>query len=354
MSELSKDDSHSSAIKLTETVKKGGCAAKLPAGELRKVLGRLQLKGHSNLKVGLETLDDAALWDLNDGRYLIQTLDFFTPIVDDAFEFGAIAATNALSDVYAMGGQPATAMSILAYPTSTLPMELLEPLMAGAISKIHEAGACLVGGHSIDDETLKLGFSVSGFVQKDRAWTNAGASPGDAIILTKALGTGTLMSALKSKKDQSDWTKAAIESMTTLNRLVDLVDGFSVNAATDITGFGLAGHLLQMGQASQVTIEVQLDQLPLLNGFRTCLEKLEIRNRAHTTNRVYAEAFSNISHLDPVQQAIVTDAQTSGGLALAVPKAQVKDVMEKLGERFGSSKVIGRVVQKSSHPLQFV
>jgi len=335
-------------------VKKGGCAAKLPAGELRKILGRLELRGNPNLKVGVDTLDDASLWDLNDGRYLIQTLDFFTPIVDDAFDFGAIAATNALSDVYAMGGKPATAMSILAYPTSVLPMELLEPLMAGAVSKIHESGACLVGGHSIDDETLKLGFSVSGFVQTDEAWTNAGARPGDLVVLTKALGTGTLMSAVKSKKDQPEWTKAAIESMTQLNNCLDLIESHSIHAATDITGFGLSGHLLQMGQASGVTMQIQVDQLPLLDGFQTCLDQLEIRNRAHTTNRVYAEPYSNLATLNPSHQAIVTDAQTSGGLALCIPANQAQELLGKLGQRFRSAKIIGQVVQKSHHPLHFV
>ncbi|MCC7440698.1 MAG: selenide, water dikinase SelD, partial [Bdellovibrionales bacterium] len=167
------------SIRLTETVVKGGCAAKLPAGELRKFLGALELKHPRELAVGTDTLDDACLWDLGDGRYLVQTLDFFTPIVDDAVEFGAIAAANALSDVYAMGGQPATALTILAFPSSTLPGELIGLLMKGAVDKIHEAGACLAGGHTIDDDTIKLGFSVSGFVAKERAWTNAGARPGD-------------------------------------------------------------------------------------------------------------------------------------------------------------------------------
>jgi selenide,water dikinase len=188
----------SEEIRLTETVQKGGCAAKLPAGQLRDLIGRLGLRKPPELLVGTEHMDDACLYDLGDGRSLVQTLDFFTPIVDDARDFGAIAAANALSDVYAMGGDPKIALSILAFPTKTLPIELLEPLLGGAVEKVHEAGACLAGGHTIDDDTLKFGLSVTGFVRNDRAWTNSGVKAGDSLILTKALGTGTLTSALLS------------------------------------------------------------------------------------------------------------------------------------------------------------
>lgn len=239
-------------IRLTETVKKGGCAAKLPAGQLRQVLLNLSIPKPKELAVGTETMDDACLRDLGDGRYMIQTLDFFTPIVDDARSFGAIAATNALSDVYAMGGEPKVALTILAFPTAHLPLELLEPLMEGALERITAAGACLGGGHSIDDETLKLGFSVTGFVDKADAWTNAGAKAGDVFILTKGLGTGTLMSALKSKKAKPQWIEEAISSMTLLNQVRDLIKGETIHAATDITGFGLAGHGLQMCRAVEV------------------------------------------------------------------------------------------------------
>ena len=345
-------DISAESVQLTQTVKKGGCAAKLPAGELRKALSGLKIKTAPQVTVGVSTLDDASLWNLGDGRYLIQTLDFFTPIVDDPFDFGAIAAANALSDIYAMGGEPATAMSILAFPTSVLPTSLIGPLMEGALNKIHESGASLVGGHSIDDETLKLGFSVSGFVDHARAWTNAGAQPGDFIVLTKALGTGTLMSALKSRKCEAPWLEAALLSMKKLNRAPGLLPEIEVHAATDITGFGLAGHLLQVAQASGVSVELDLKSLPLLPGFDECLSELEIRNRAHSTNRAYVQSFSNIEQMAPIDQAIVTDAQTSGGLALFVSPDVLQKTLECLRTEFPATTAIGRVLKQQDLLLQ--
>ncbi|HTL12546.1 MAG TPA: selenide, water dikinase SelD [Bdellovibrionota bacterium] len=338
-------------IRLTETVTKGGCAAKLPAGELRKVLSGLDLKRLPELAVGTETLDDACLWDLGDGRYLVQTLDFFTPIVDDAVEFGAIAAANALSDVYAMGGEPKTAMTILAFPGAHLPMDLIGLLMKGALSKIHESGACLAGGHTIDDETLKLGFSVSGFVRKDRAWTNAGAKAGDALILTKPLGTGTITSALKKREAKDEWVRGAVQSMTQLNRAVDLLSEFDVHAATDVTGFGLAGHALQMAQASHVSFQIRASALPALPGAMECL-KNKVLNKAHRTNLAYAEGKVDYkSGVSEERRWLTLDPQTSGGLLLAVPLNQAQPALAALRKRFASAMVIGDVSSAGQYPL---
>lgn len=337
----------SQTIRLTETVKKGGCAAKLPAGQLRQILGELDLRRPAELHVGTETLDDAALWDLGDGNYLIQTLDFFTPIVDDAEDFGAIAAANAISDVYAMGGQPRTALTILAFPASTLPLELLKPLMQGAIAKIHESGACLAGGHTIDDETLKMGFSVSGFVPKTRAWTNAGARPGDALILTKGLGTGTITTALKIREAEDSWVDAAIHSMKTLNRVPELLEGFQVNAATDITGFGLAGHALQMARASKAKLEIRTEALPRIKGAVECLAN-EMLNRAHKTNLEYVQAEIDYSRVAEIDQWLSLDPQTSGGLLLAIPEEQAQKALAKIQTRFPLARHIGRVTKGES------
>ena len=327
-------------IRLTETVKKGGCAAKLPAGQLRQVLQNLAIPKPEALAVGSETMDDACLWDLGDGRYMIQTLDFFTPIVDDARSFGAIAAANALSDVYAMGGEPKVALTILAFPTAHLPLELLEPLMEGALERITAAGACLGGGHSIDDETLKLGFSVTGFVKKEDAWTNAGAKAGDALILTKALGTGTLMSALKSKKATPEWIDAAIASMTQLNQVRDLLGSYKVHAATDITGFGLAGHCVQLCRASQLKAQITTRSLPLLPGALECLEQ-NILNKAHHSNAAYV-AENVVYHDIPIPLKWLTvDPQTSGGLLLCVPKESAEAVVQVLQKRFPMTARIG-------------
>ena len=328
-------------IRLTETVQKGGCAAKLPAGQLRDILGKLGLRKPPELLVGTEHMDDACLWDLGDGRSLVQTLDFFTPIVDDARDFGAIAAANALSDVYAMGGDPKTALSILAFPSQTLPIELLEPLLQGAVDKVHEAGACLAGGHTIDDDTLKFGLSVTGFVKNDRAWANKGARPGDKLILTKGLGTGTLTSALKRRELKEGLLAPLIASMKQLNRAPELLQEMKINAATDVTGFGLAGHSLQLARASGVRIRFSASALPLLPGALACLEA-GVLNRAHKTNMDYVKASTDFGDLTEAQRNLTVDPQTSGGLLLATPDAE--RVVKALKERFPLTSIIGEVL----------
>jgi len=340
-------------VKLTQTTKKGGCAAKLPAGELKEFLSKLHFHRPTQLVVGTENLDDAALWDLENGQYLIQTLDFFTPIVDDAEDFGAIAAANAISDIYAMGGRPITALSILAFPSSHLPMELIQPLMGGALSKINEAGAALAGGHSIDDETLKLGFSVSGLVDKSLAWMNRGSKVGDLLILTKALGTGTITSAAKKQSYQTEHLRKAIESMKTLNRVPELIVGARVNAATDITGFGLAGHALQMAIASNVSFEIQLNQVPAIEGAKDYIE-LGVLNRAHHTNRSYAlPSIQFDKSVSSVEQWLSFDPQTSGGLLLSVDTNDAGAVLEKIKGRFPQATLIGQVIPKQDSAVLF-
>ncbi len=343
----------SQSIRLTETVKKGGCAAKLPAGELRKVLEGLRLPKPTELAVGTETLDDACLWDLGNGQYMVQTLDFFTPIVDDPRVFGQIAAANALSDVFAMGGRPKVALTILAFPSATLPLEVLRPLMDGAVEVITKAGACLAGGHTIDDDTLKLGFSVTGFVDKAKAWKNAGARPGDVLILTKALGTGTIASALKSRTAEQSWIDGAIASMVTLNDTEGLLEDVEIHSATDVTGFGLAGHGLQMAEASGVTFEISLSMLPALPGAFECLTRGTL-NRAHHSNASYAKAHVTYDGASDAAQWLTVDPQTSGGLLLAVAARDADRAVASLRTRFPQTMPIGRVVPKSDARVHFV
>jgi selenide,water dikinase len=335
------------SVRLTETVKKGGCAAKLPAGELRKVLEGLALPKPSELAVGTETLDDACLWDLGNGQYMVQTLDFFTPIVDDPRAFGAIAAANALSDVFAMGGRPRVALTILAFPSAALPMTVLGELMAGAVDTITRSGACLAGGHTIDDDTLKLGFSVTGFVDKQRAWRNAGARSGDVLILTKGLGTGTIASAIKKRTAEPAWIDAAVASMTALNDTTGLLDGITVHAATDVTGFGLAGHALQMAQASGVAFEIATGDLPVLAGASTALERGTL-NRAHHSNAAYVEAHAVYEDVADAQRWLTVDPQTSGGLLLSIPEADAARALESLRQRFPLAARCGRVVDSEA------
>jgi selenide, water dikinase len=353
---MDKNTVGSKQIRLTETVQKGGCAAKLPAGQLRAILQKLKLQRPKELSVGTEHMDDACLWNLNSsteaGTSLVQTLDFFTPIVDDAYDFGAIAAANAISDVYAMGGSPKIALSILAFPTMTLPLELLEPLLQGAVDKIHEAGACLAGGHTIDDDTLKFGLSVTGFVPTGRGWTNAGAKAGDALILTKALGTGTITSALKRREHVEEHVQSAIHSMKQLNRAPELLGGEEVHSATDITGFGLAGHALQMARASNVSLALNVSNIPALPGALACLEK-GILNRAHKTNAEYVSDEVDFSSLPEPLRWLLVDPQTSGGLLLSVPNANAARVVEKLQMRFPQACVIGAVKPWTSGPRIF-
>lgn len=339
------------SIRLTETVQKGGCAAKLPAGQLRDILQKLNLQRLPQLQVGTEHMDDACIWNLDHGMSLVQTLDFFTPIVDDPHDFGAIAAANALSDVYAMGASPKIALSILAFPGQSLPIELLEPLMQGALEKIHEAGACLAGGHTIDDDTLKFGLSVSGFVETDRAWTNSGAQIGDAVILTKALGTGTLTSALKKREAESEWISSATASMTQLNRAPELLKAEKIHAATDITGFGLAGHALQMARASRVGMKIETAQLPILTGALQTLEK-GILNRAHRTNWDYIKSEVQIGKIPEAIRWLLVDPQTSGGLLLSVPKERSDAIVSLLRQQFHCTTIIGEIMDSAG--LNFI
>ncbi len=332
-------------IHLTQLVKKGGCAAKLPASYLRQVLEGMDFGTAAELLVGTTTMDDACVWQLPDGENaLVQTLDFFTPIVDDPYDFGAIAAANALSDIYAMGAKPLFALSILAFPLESLSQEVCRALLRGAGDKMREAKAVIAGGHSIDDETLKLGFAVSGIVPKHRVWTNAGARPGDILILTKALGVGTITSAIKRRAVAADVARAAIASMKQLNDISAAAEQLQVHGATDITGFGLAGHCLQMALASGVSFEIAMSSVPVLPGASALLEG-GVRNMAHRANREYAlkggVCFKD--GLRETQQWLAADPQTSGGLLLAVPARELGQTLGLLHQQFPYAAAIGEV-----------
>lgn len=335
-------------IRLTETVQKGGCAAKLPADELREILSKINFPKSSHLLVGAETMDDAALWDLGDERYLVQTLDFFTPIVDDPKDFGRVAAANAISDIYAMGGVPKIALTILCFPASKLPLTLIGQMMEGALEIFKDAGMVLAGGHSIDDESIKLGFSVTGFVKKGSQWTNANSKIGDCLILTKPLGTGVIASAIKQKIASPENIKAAIQSMTTLNKL-ELDD---VNSVTDVTGFGLAGHALQMARESGVTFRIECNSLPVLSGALSLIEK-GILNRAHHTNFRYVKDYVDYSLINDSNRWLTLDPQTSGGLLLSVPKIKSKEILKEIRKRFPVAAIIGEVVDPTEKKIIF-
>lgn len=345
-------------IRLTQTVNKGGCAAKIAATTLRKVLGNLELPNkHPSLLVGGDTFDDAGVYKVSDSLACVETLDFFTPIVDSPFKFGKIAAVNALSDVYAMGGEPKTCMAILAFPLATLDESLMEEVLAGACEAIKEADALLIGGHSIDDETLKFGLSVTGHVHPDHIWANSGARAGDDLILTKALGTGTLCAALKKSLVSEEDISEALESMMTLNKIFDLmknasIDSSCIHAATDITGFGLVGHSMQMANASNVSLRFFSDSIPALSG---ALSSLRNRNltKAHQSNLNYTldhTCYENES-MDEETRLLMRDPQTSGGLLLSVDPKYTERLVNALLARFPRTRKIGKVENKNDFSL---
>ncbi|MBV2168585.1 MAG: selenide, water dikinase SelD [Bdellovibrio sp.] len=340
----------SEKIALTQTVQKGGCAAKVAASELRRILQQVKFPAaHSALMVDGGLFDDAAIYKVNEEIALVQTLDFFTPIVDTPKLFGEIAAANALSDVYAMGGKPKTALGILAFPLATMPESVIVDVMQGACDKVAEADANFVGGHSIDDDTLKFGLSVTGFVHPQKVWSNAGAQVGDHLILTKPLGTGTMTAALKRQEAQEDDIMEALLSMATVNNAVDYMTPIlkdQVHAATDITGFGFSGHAMQLAKASGISLKVHSEKLPRFSKAFSCLEKSYL-TKAHRTNAQYTEQDIDVAKLDALYKLLIHDPQTSGGLLLSVSSNVSQDMVQALRAKFKSAEIIGEVL-----PLQ--
>ena len=324
------------SIRLTQTVQKGGCAAKVAAKELRKILGGVEFPpAPPELLIDGRHFDDASVHQLTPELALVSTLDFFTPIVDTPRLFGRIAATNALSDVYAMGGRPITALGILAFPIATLSNEVITDVMQGACDALKKAGATLSGGHSIDDDTLKFGLSVSGLVHPAKIWSNQGARPGDVLILTKGLGTGTLTAALKREAVTELEIKEAMDSMTSLNNAIDWLEPLgltsAIHAATDLTGFGLLGHAMQLGRASGVDLEFRFSQIPILSGALEMI-KQGFLTKAHRTNREYVDDSVDWigSPLSDEARLLLFDPQTSGGLLLSVASENAEAIVKAL------------------------
>jgi selenide,water dikinase len=337
-------------IKLTQTVKKGGCAAKVPAILLREILSKVQFPPLiPGVLVDGTHFDDAAIFAINKEISLVQTLDFFTPIVDSPRDFGAIAAANALSDVYAMGGRPKTCMAILAAPLAVLGPEEIQAVLQGASEVIAAAGACLVGGHSIDDDTLKFGLSVTGIVHPKNTWTNQGAHPGDILVLTKPLGTGTICAGIKRQELSEEEAQEAISSMKRLNNAIDFLGPKEIQAihgATDITGFGLIGHSYQMARASQISLTFYHDKVPVFKMAPACLGK-GLLTKAHKSNEEYTRGKVQFASSLSSQEALMYfDPQTSGGLLLSVDPAQVQSVVQKLLPHFPETSIVGQVRAK--------
>jgi selenide,water dikinase len=334
-------------MKLTQTVKKGGCAAKVPAAILREILAGLTFPPNiPGVEIDGSDFDDAAIFKINDEVALVQTLDFFTPIVDTPKKFGAIAAANALSDVYAMGGKPKTCMAILAAPLATMEAEVIKEVLQGACDVIARSGASLVGGHSIDDDTLKFGISVTGVVHPQKVWSNKTAQIGDLLILTKPLGTGTICAGIKRQELSEEDALDALGSMERLNDILDPLTSeelSQIHSATDITGFGLAGHGYQMARASKVTLHISHHKLPLFARTRDCLDKGYL-TKAHRSNEEYTSGRIHFAKgLSETDKLISFDPQTSGGLLLSVGPAVAEKIQKKLSLYFPGTVIIGEV-----------
>lgn len=342
-------------IRLTQTVQKGGCAAKVAANELRHILKQVQFPPRAqDVLVDGTYMDDAAIIKVSDDQALVQTLDFFTPIVDSPRTFGEIAAANSLSDVYAMGGKPLTAMAILAFPIATMPYDVIVEVLQGASDKIKEAHAQFVGGHSIDDDTLKFGLSVTGTVHPQNIWSNQGAKEGDVVILTKALGTGTLTAGLKRNEWTENDIQDALNSMVQLNSVIDLLDeedASAIHAATDITGFGLLGHALHIAQASEKSLQISFNKLPLFEKTKFSLEK-GFLTKAHRTNREYVSSYVSFNDLSEIEKQCLLDPQTSGGLLLSVSESAAPAIVKKLQSRFPYARTVGEVLPSGKDKIR--
>lgn len=318
-------------IKLTQMAKRAGCAAKHPPGYLLPLLGKLPEITDPNVLVGSSTADDAAIYKLSDDLALVLTTDFFTPIVDHPYDFGAVAATNALSDVYAMGGRPLSALNIVGFPEATLEPEVLGEILRGAAAKAREAGIDIVGGHTIKTDEPIYGLAVVGTVHPQKILTNAGARTGDVLILTKPIGIGIITTASKQNRDERGAIGEAINVMTTLNRqAAEVVTEIGATAATDVTGFGLLGHLRNMTAASHVSARVWLDRVPVLPAAWEYVRDGIAPGGTHANRRFLADWVSYDEGVTKEDELVLADAQTSGGLLVAVPEDRAGLMLDSL------------------------
>lgn len=342
-----------SPIRLTQLAKRAGCAAKQAPGYLFALLHKLPPITDPNVLVGSATADDAAIYRLSDDLALVLTTDFFTPIVDDPYDFGAIAATNALSDVYAMGGTPLTALSIVGFPDATLPPEVLVEILRGAADTAKEAGIDIVGGHTIKSEEPIFGLSVTGTVHPDRVLANDGAKVGDVLILTKPLGVGVIATAAKNGEDSLNAMPDAIAQMKTLNRPAATVfAAHKVSALTDITGFGLLGHLRNIVKASHVGAVVRFGAVPVLAAAREYVQMGIAPAGTYANHRYLMESVRYDSAVPKEAQLLLCDAQTSGGLLGVVPEGRVAEVLLALATAGAPGTIIGHMIADECEMIQ--
>ena len=322
--------------------------AKLAPGDLAQVLSKLPAQSRTNVIVGFDTADDAGVFRLSDDVALVQTLDFFTPVADDPFVYGQVAAVNSLNDVYAMGGRPLTALSIVCYPQKG-DWDVLGEILAGGQSMMSSEGVVVIGGHSVDDQEMKFGYAVTGIIHPDRVITNAGATPGDVVILTKAIGTGAINTAVKRGAAREETVNIAVRTMTTSAAAAAAVmQELGANACTDVTGFGLLGHAYELAKASNVTLELDSDSVPLLPDVLELIRE-GMLTRGDKNNRVYVgETVSFSSSVTPEMQSALFDPQTAGGLLISISANSADEFLE----RVPGSVRIGTVTEKRENLIE--
>ena len=333
---------------LLKTVEYGGCSAKIAADVLEQLLDNLNISRSANILVGNDTCDDAAVYKINEHQAIIFTTDFFPPVCSDAYTFGQIAAANAMSDVYAMGGQVLMALNLIMFPSKDIPLEILSEILRGGQDKVTEAGAFIVGGHTIDDPIPKYGLAVVGLIDPEQIITNATAHKGDALILTKPLGIGTISAGHRLNLTQTEHYEQSLALMKQLNKdACQVMKKYQVKTATDITGFGLLGHAIKLAKASQVTINIDADKVPFIDGAMELVEQGCIPG-ASFRNQKYVEAddskhYINLQNASYEKRMLLYDAQTSGGMLMCVEQGKVSDILRELREFYPTTAVIGEV-----------
>ncbi|HPE56254.1 MAG TPA: selenide, water dikinase SelD [Bacteroidales bacterium] len=337
-----------SEIRLTQYTHGLGCACKIRPQYLERVLKDFPLPVDPSVLVSLSSADDAAVYKINEEQAIIQTVDFFTPVVDDPYDFGAIAAANALSDIYAMGGKPLFALNIVGFPDNRLPEEVLKLILKGAQDVADEAGIYIMGGHTVEDTEPKFGMTVTGIIHPEKILTNNNLKEGDVLILTKPIGTGIIATALKRGLANEELANKAKSVMRQLNKTAaEVMDNFNVNACTDVTGFGLLGHLMEMSKGSKMDVQIDFNAIPFIYG----VEQLAVNGvipGGTLNNRDYVSDWVNWGDIKTDhQQLMLCDAQTSGGLLIAIKEEQSKPLLQALiGAGLTESKMIGKVTGK--------
>lgn len=329
-------------IKLTDLSKTCGWAGKLEPEALNEVVKSINFSTNKNLLIGTETSDDAAVYKIDENKAIVSTLDFFTPVVDDPYTYGEIAAANSLSDVYAMGADPFMVLNIVCFPKD-LPKSILEEILKGAESKVKEAGAVTAGGHSIDDDEPKFGLSVNGMVHPDKIWRNFGAKKGDALILTKPLGTGIINTANKAELASERAYIKSVKTMKMLNKYAyEKAKKYDIHAATDVTGFGFLGHAYEMAHSSEVTFEINQKNVKYISEAEE-YAKLGLVPAGSYRNRKYMDGKYILNDVEGFFEDILFDPQTSGGLLFSLDKAEAEILMYELNSLPMESSIVGEV-----------